>query len=408
MNKKNIVNYMKLFFPLSAVTFGLLNSPLGFYGFSEYSPRTKFWDLGGGINIMWPCFKSVGLEMFTLDAATYPDISGCRNHTYGYMAALSFGLQYILNGSEFFWGTVHILVFLLVVTKIYFLKSSSGNLFSNILGLFSPGIFLLMASGNMDLQIINMLLIASICIATNKEKTALIFIFFASLFKFYTFPVLFVVLLILKRKTSQVYGFLSALSALAIILYQMIRTPLVSFPDGAQNKFGMGILDNYIRKLGIDMSPLQGQVTGLVTLVFVFFAITHCYKKFSISGHVYLTELTKEQKILYVSFVLTASASIACYIPALNVDYRLTFVALSGMALFKLPQVRVKFVSSLFPYVWLTSLWVVFPFAGLKQYIGIDLQPLGDIAMIGTMAYFAFQLVFAIKQIRHSSFIYKD
>jgi hypothetical protein len=109
-----------------------------------------------------------------------------------------------------------------------------------------------------------------------------------------------------------------------------------------------------------------------------------------------------------VSFVLTASASIACYIPALNVDYRLTFVALSGMALFKLPQVRVKFVSSLFPYVWLTSLWVVFPFAGLKQYIGIDLQPLGDIAMIGTMAYFAFQLVFAIKQIRHSSFIYKD
>ena len=106
--------------------------------------------------------------------------------------------------------------------------------------------------------------------------------------------------------------------------------------------------------------------------------------------------------------MILASASIACYIPALNVDYRLTFVALSGMALFKLPQIRVKYVTDLFPYIWLASIWVAFPFAGLKQYIGLDIQPLGDIAMIGTIAYFAFQLVFAIKQIRHSSFLSQD
>lgn len=408
MKKKDFVNYMKIFVPLFAVTFGLLNSPLGFYGFSGYSPRTKFWDLGGGINIMWPCFRSVGLEMFTLDATTYPEINGCRNHTYGYFAAFSFGLQHILNSSVVFWGIIHILVFLLIVTKVYFLKNSTTNLFTNILGLFSPGIFLLMASGNMDLQIINMLLIASISIATNKEKTALTMIFFASLFKFYTFPVLLVVLLILKRKTSQIYGRLLTFSALSIILYQMIRTPLVSFPDGAQNKFGMGILDNYFRLLGFEMSALQGQFTGLVILVFVFFIITYCYKNFSVTEHDYLTELSKKQKTLYICFVILASASIACYIPALNVDYRLTFVALSGMALFKLPQIRVKYVTDLFPYIWLASIWVAFPFAGLKQYIGLDIQPLGDIAMIGTIAYFAFQLVFAIKQIRHSSFLSQD
>lgn len=406
MNKIVLVNYMKALIPLLAVTFGLLNSPLGFYGFSEYSPRPKFWDLGGGINIMWPCFKNVGLGMFTLDVTTYPDISGCRNHTYGYFAAFSFGLQHILNSSVAFWGTVHILVFFLIVTKIYFLKDSTSNLLSNILGLFSPGIFLLMASGNMDLQIVYMLLIASICIATKKEKSALTLIFFASLLKFYALPVLFLTLLVLKRKTSQVYGFFLALSAVSIILYQMIRTPLVSFPDGAQNKFGMGIMDNYIRVLGFAMSPLQGQVIGMVALVFAFLTIAYCYKKFTSVKFDYLTELTIKQKMLYASFMLMSSASIACYIPALNVDYRLTFVALSGMALFKLPQVRVKYATSLFPYIWLTSIWIVFPFAGLKQYIGIDLQPVGDIAMIGTIAYFAFQLVFAIKQIRRSSFLY--
>jgi hypothetical protein len=33
----------------------------------------------------------------------------------------------------------------------------------------------------------------------------------------------------------------------------------------------------------------------------------------------------------------------------------------------------------------------VFPFADFKEYIGLDLQPLGDFFMIGTIAYFIFQ-----------------
>ena len=64
---------------------------------------------------------------------------------------------------------------------------------------------------------------------------------------------------------------------------------------------------------------------------------------------------------------------------------------MAGIGLQGLPEVKVKYISSVFPYVWLLSLWIVFPFADFKKYIGLDLQPLGDIFMIGTIAYFIFQ-----------------
>ena len=90
-----------------------------------------------------------------------------------------------------------------------------------------------------------------------------------------------------------------------------------------------------------------------------------------------------------------AVASITCYLATLNVDYRLTFIALSGIALMQIPHIKVKFFSGFFPYIWLLSLWVAFPFFLLKKYIGVDLQPVGDIAMLWTISYLIFQ-VFSI------------
>jgi hypothetical protein len=64
------------------------------------------------------------------------------------------------------------------------------------------------------------------------------------------------------------------------------------------------------------------------------------------------------------------------------------------------PELKVKYISSVFPYIWLLSLWIVFPFANFKKYIGLDLQPLGDFFMIGTIAYFIFQAFFVFKILR--------
>ena len=96
-----------------------------------------------------------------------------------------------------------------------------------------------------------------------------------------------------------------------------------------------------------------------------------------------------------------AGTSVILYVTALNVDYKLTFIALAGIALIRLPQIRVKFISNAFPYIWLTSLWFSFPVSSISSQIHLDLQPIGDLAMIITIAYFMFQGVLAIKLIHN-------
>ena len=100
-----------------------------------------------------------------------------------------------------------------------------------------------------------------------------------------------------------------------------------------------------------------------------------------------------------------ATTSVCCYLATLNVDYRLTFVALAGVALLQIPHVKIKYISAIFPYVWLLSLWIVFPFAALEKYIGVDIQPIGDLLMIGTVSYFIFQGFFIFNFITNGKYL---
>ena len=179
----------------------------------------------------------------------------------------------------------------------------------------------------------------------------------------------------------------------------MITNPIPPFPDGAQNKFGSGIFDNYLRKTGISASDLSGEVLGIVLLTTCILTIFYYNKKFGQQQSIPIN-LSKKQELLCINYLILAATSVSCYLAALNVDYRLTFIALTGIALLQIPQVKVKYVSAIFPYVWLLSIWVVFPFANLKKYLSLDIQPIGDILMIGTISYFMFQGFFIFKLVR--------
>jgi hypothetical protein len=310
------------------------------------------------------------------------------------------GLTSSILGSIKFWGFLQITVFVFLVVKVYFRENFVYQKNIYLLALFSPGIFLLYASGNMDIQIVCLLLIAGQLIVSGKEKSGLTLICVTALLKFYTAPVLLIALLLVKRKNSRFYGSMLIFSTASLILYQLIKTPPTAFPDGAQNKFGSGIFDNYARKAGIEMSKLQGEFLGMIFLFVAISLIIFCYKKFNKSNANFLVKFTNNEEVLAVNFLIMAGTSIICYLAALNVDYRLTFIALAGIALFQIPQTKVKLISALFPYCWLLSLWISYPFASFKKYIGLDLQPLGDIFMICTIAYFIFQAFFVFKILR--------
>ena len=147
----------------------LLYSNIGFYGFANYKPRPEFWDLYNTTGL-WNCFKNVGFDLFL---STQSPLEECRNFNYGYLSMLSMGLTNSIFGSIKFWGFLQILLFVLLVARLYFREILSNQAKIYFLALFSPGIFLLYASGNMDIQIICSLLIAGQLIVSGKEKTGL-------------------------------------------------------------------------------------------------------------------------------------------------------------------------------------------------------------------------------------------
>lgn len=382
----------------------LLNSNLPIVSLDYYKPRPSFWDLDNGMLHLWECYGKVGLDLFSYQYLTFPNLDQCHNFNYGYFSIVSFGLTHLLLNNVLFWGYTQILVFVLLSIKLNLFVKTKRIIAINLLAAFSPGVFLLFISGNLDIQIICLLLISTLLIISKREKVALSLIFITALFKFYTAPVLVLALFLVKREKSRVFclGLIAAMSV--AIAYQMVTNPLPPFPDGAQNKFGSGIFDNYLRKVGVGVPDLAGEILGIVLLTMCILTIVYCHKKFGKTRDLQ-ADFSKKEELLYVNFLIMATTSICCYLAALNVDYRLTFVALAGVALLQIPHVKVKFISAIFPYVWLLSLWIVFPFASLDNYIGIDIQPIGDLLMIGTISYFMFQGFFVFNLITGWKFL---
>jgi hypothetical protein len=392
----------------SLLSFVILYSNLPILSFSSYKPRPHYWDLHFGMTFLWDCFQESGLQIFSVDPNTFPSLATCRNFNYGYFSVASFGLFRTISTNPVFWGVLQILVFGFVLARTYLLKMERSVLVFSIFALFSPGIFLLEASGNMDMEIVIFILLAGICIQNGKDKIALTLICITALFKFYTAPILLIVTFFSKKRTSQIYGVFLMLITGGAILYQMIQMPIPPFPIGAQNKFGAMIIANYSRKAGVEMNQGQGQILGIILLIAVLGIIFFFYRTSKQTRIQSLENVTHQDEFLLLNFLVMATTSVVCYTYTMNVDYRLVFVALAGISLLQINQVKITYATSLFPYFWLTSLWLSFPFAYLSKYIGFDLQPIGDVALIGTISYFIFQAFFVFKDLfgkaKHKTF----
>jgi hypothetical protein len=370
----------------------------GFFSFDYYKPRFYFWDLNNGL-LFWECYKKVGLDVFLTTESSLSILESCRNFNYGYFSLMYFGAIQLITKNIIILGTIQIVVFIYLVVLVYFRDNFLIKNYYLIIALFSPGFFLLFASGNMDILIITLLLLAVILISNGREKGALCVIGFSAICKFYTAPVLLIAILIVKQRKSKFFGFIVLFITGFIITYQFTVTPPSTFGDGAQNKFGVGIFDNYARKLGLRVSSIQGEIFGFLILFLSLFFIFYFFKKFKVGPTYSAAALTSGQIVHRNIFLLMAGASVFSYLFTLNVDYRLVYVALAGLSLMQLPYVKVHYVSRIFPYIWLLSIWICFPFQDLKKYFVVDLQPLGDFTLIGTISYFIFQGYYILKQV---------
>lgn len=405
---RKVPNYILVGTFLFIVSMVLLYSNIIIYSLNFYKPRPAYWDLTNGINPLWNCFKSSGLKLFSLDSVTFPSLESCRNFNYGYFSVASFGLFHIISRNQNFWGVLQVFTFCILIGRTFFDgENKKGSILIFILALGSPGIFLLEASGNMDIQIVSLILLALLFFRRGNVKFAVLLISLSALFKFYSSPLLLIFTLILKKKNDRIFGFTLMLITGFIIIFQMLWTPIPPFPGGAQNKFGAMIIGNYMRKAGFSVSNFQGEILGIfIVLLFVLILFIFRFKSSSyIKSTPDLTSDLEEIRYRHLYFFVMALTSIVCYFSALSVDYRLVFVSLAGLSLLQLNQEKVRIATKFFPYVFFVSLWFVFPFAYLSKYFGKDLQPIGDIALMATIAYFIFQSIFSLKFLIKENFL---
>jgi hypothetical protein len=219
----------------------------------------------------------------------------------------------------------------------------------------------------------------------------------ATLLKFFVFPCMVVVLLFSKNRIQKVFCFVVITLTSCAVFHQFIWNFHAS-PAGAQNSYGAKIVANYLRKLGFNVPDELGYVLGNFILIVVVLTILRlsnpdrlCLQHVSAptGGH----RNNSPAFFLYISAGLSLLFS---YMVTLNVDYRLILLSFVSIAHIRLIRkwswldtvfLGASFVSLYFS--WVASSWTAVTL--------IDLQPVGDIALLLSLGVISGRLFHSLK-----------
>jgi hypothetical protein len=296
----------------------------------------------------------------------------CGNYIYG-QELLKF-LNFFSVGAE---STEVIgLIFIISVTLAYtiylaqeFKLKSSGKILALTL-FFSPGISLLMERGNIDAFIFTFMVVFGFLAKKDKFIPGILILSILSLIKFYAFPCLIIYVLMQTRKDRRIFGmFVALLTMLGILAsLKMIQAPI---PGGGYAQFGVKIIGNYLRNLGIPLNYLEGRLLGYFLFV-----------KFHLND--------KEIKIknFQTPGFFCGVIFVSCYVVSLNYDYRLVFFVPFTFWLHNILTLT-KFQKIIYFCLVFSGTWLSAGFGGYffannfiwQHYIVNGLQAIGDISL---------------------------
>ena len=193
--------------------------------------------------------------------------------------------------------------------------------------LMSPISTFLIERANFDILIFVFVLAGSLFISGSKPKLGLLAIFIASLIKFYTLPLLFLVFLFKSSPFNRLFGlFLFLLgSSIAVHDIRLIQAGL-SFPRNCSASFGNPVLFVCFREVGIDIPNQIQNLLGIFLFTTVSLILFNLKFREEYSFKIYRRIILINQKIdvLYIS---TSVTFLICFFTSVNVDYRLIFLA---------------------------------------------------------------------------------
>lgn len=342
--------------------------------------KTLFiWATDCRINLAFPQIFSVYAQL--------EDSITCTGFTYG--TAFIILLSVLPISLEFYTPVALTLGALCVFALGFFLASSyKMNFWQKVfvsVVFFSPGMYLLFERGNLDLQIVLLVILAAAFLAKGRYFPAFVVLVFATLLKFYTLPLLVLVSLLTKNlRQRMLFSFLTVLTLIWVMI-DFSRESILHTYGPVQ--FGYPVLDHYLEWVGISL-PFIPSLVGFLAPWLMCSLLVLIEGK---AGNDYRAKLNQTVSALQedYAFIFTAITFCAMFFIALNYDYRLIFLILAGVGLILQSSFGIK-VKAALGISLTTAVWGSAAFGGNFTFIPLAIKPflVGGFQLAGDLAVF--------------------
>ena len=345
-------------------------------------PPLLFWGWWGGGNFLdsWQvltsadCYRSIGLQVYELD-------NKCMIYAYGRPLLLGLSGLHIGASQTSLFGVIFLIVIAITIATIIKnldINDNQKNVISALVAT-SPPILLLIDRGNIDSLIVLLVLSAAWSHTKGKSTLAIILLFLSAIFKYYTAPLLLCMIFASKRKRSKTTAAILTVVA-SLSIFRDLQITEFTFATGNPHlTFGLGheflyLLDFNAFAWLVNFTSLAGALLVLFFYGMSFGWLRRRAIELNTSG---------EKTFTRMLYVFSTIVIMACYLTGANADYRLIFLAISGITLLSIFRISDSF-HVFFLHVVCGILWLTFPSG--------DLEIFGDV-FISLYAGFTFALV---------------
>jgi hypothetical protein len=327
-------------------------------------PPLRFWGWWGGGNFLdtWQvltssdCYRSIGLQVYELE-------NPCMIYAYGRPLLVPLAELHIGASQTSLFGIIF-LIFVSATISIMITSLDYASRRKTLVAMivaFSPPVLLLVDRGNFDSLIVFMVLLAAWIHAKGNSIIATLLIFLTAIFKYYTAPLLLLMVFVSKNKISKGIAGLLCLVAALSILRDLKITQFIFTTTNPNLTFGLGHEFLYMSNYNsFDWMEKYRQVGGAVFVLVCFGASFLWLRKKAIE-----LNGSKDKAFARNLYVFSTTVIISCYLTGVSADYRLIFLLISGITLLSTFRISEGF-DTVALHVICGILWLTFPSGDLE------------------------------------------
>ena len=287
-------------------------------------------------------------------------------------------------------GLLLISLFLVIAAAVIAFSSSERH--SAVLGLLvftSPSCWLLLERANLDILMFILVVVGLVLLWYKRPILAALIFAVSALIKFYTLPLIFLVLPFYSKLRSKLIHAGFSLALMFIVMSEIRSIP--KFPGTWYVSYGNQVVGHWwnllVKIRNLDLPTVSMTISSVVGIISVSIAVSvaHRFKRreFFELGEILSSEIRSRSLVVYTYFFSTV-VFLLCYFAGMNYDYRLFYIGIASVCAYKVFglgnwPVRVLLFCSI------PSLWLSCFFYNLKGTPVAILQLVGDV-LVGICA----------------------